>query len=68
MFPPNPSQDIHEIEHIEQFKVNKAHSEMYNKSTIPYLQWRLNTDMQKLVEVNRRKENKRDRGRRGCYL
>ena len=66
MFPPNPSQDKHDIRNREQYKVNKAHSVSYNKSTIPYLQRRLNTHMQKLAEVNRRKENRRDRGRRRC--
>ena len=59
---------MHEIRNKEPLKVNKAHPEMTNKSTIPYLQRRSNSNiyMQKLVEVNRRKENKTDRGRRGC--
>ena len=42
MFPLNPTQDTHEIRHREQFKVNKANTEYYRKSTIPYLQRRLN--------------------------
>ena len=64
IFPPNPSEDTHSIRNREHFKVNKAHTELYNKSTIPYLQRRLNMHMQKLVEINRKRLTKSERGRR----
>ena len=42
MFPLNPTQDTHEVRKREKFKVNKSTTETYKKSTIPYLQRRLN--------------------------
>ena len=42
MFPLNPTLDTHQIRKREKFKVNKARTETYKKSTIPYLQQRLN--------------------------
>jgi hypothetical protein len=47
MFPLNPTQDTHDIRNREQFKVNKANTEYYRKSTIPYLQRRLNDHFMK---------------------
>ena len=47
MFPLNPTQDTHEIRNREQFKVNKANTEYYRKSIIPYLQRRLNDHFMK---------------------
>ena len=55
MFPANPSTDTHFIRNREILKVNKTHSEYYKKSTIPYLQRRLNTHFQKLGELKRRR-------------
>ena len=55
MFPANPSTDTHFIRNREILKVNKTHLEYYKKSTIPYLQRRLNTHFQKLGELKRRR-------------
>lgn len=42
MFPLNPSEDTHEVRNREKYKVNKSHTEAYKKSTIPFLQRKLN--------------------------
>ena len=55
IFPKNPSTDTHNVRNREHFKVNKTFSEYYRKSTIPYLQGRLNNYFKKLEEVNRRR-------------
>ena len=55
IFPINPSTDTHNVRNREHFKVNKTFSEYYRKSTIPYLQGRLNNYFKKLEEVNRRR-------------
>ena len=54
MFPQNPSQDKHNVRNREKFKVNKVRSESYKKSTIPYLQMRLNSYFSKASELRRR--------------
>ena len=54
MFPLNPSQDTHTVRHREKFKVNVSHTAKYMKSTIPYLQRRLNSYAEKLKEVRAR--------------
>ena len=51
IFPNNPTQDTHNIRHREYLKVNKAHTEAYKKSTIPYLQRRLNDHLLKLHKL-----------------
>ena len=42
MFPLNPTKDTHFVRNREKFLVNKARTESYFKSTIPYLERRLN--------------------------
>jgi hypothetical protein len=64
MFPLNPSQDTHTVRHREKFLVNKSHTTKYMKSTIPYLQRRLNSYTEKLKEVRARS----DRAGRGQGL
>ena len=54
MFPLNPSQDTHTVRHREKYLVNKSHTAKYMKSTIPYLQRRLNSYTEKLKEVRAR--------------
>ena len=51
MFPPNPSTDTHNLRYREKFLVNKCHTECYRKSTIPYLQGKLNQHFQELEET-----------------
>ena len=46
-FPLNPSDDTHEIKNREHFIVNKAKTEKYSKSAIPYIQRKLNNYYQK---------------------
>ena len=58
MFPQNPSQDKNNVRDRERFKLNKARSETYKKSTIPYLQRRLNTYFSKSGEHQRRTARK----------
>jgi hypothetical protein len=53
MFPLNPSEDTHQLRDREKFLVNRAQTESYNKSTIPYLQRRLNTHFSRQEEPNR---------------
>lgn len=53
IFPPNPSTDPHNMRDREHFKVNKTLRECYNKSTIPYLQRRLNNHFSILEEKKR---------------
>ena len=62
MFPLNPVQDTHSVRNHEKFLVNKARTESYRKSTIPYLQRRLNQYTEKLLEL-RRRASKRTPGR-----
>ena len=50
MFPDNPSTDTHSVRNRDLFNVNRAHSEAYNKSTIPSLQRKLNSHFLKLAE------------------
>ena len=57
MFPENNSLDTHSIRQTEKFEVNKARTEAYKISTIPYLQRRLNSHFkkkEKLEETKRR--------------
>ena len=56
MFPLNPTQDTHFIRRREKFKVNKHHTESYKKSTIPYLQRRLNDNFEKVRNVKRSRD------------
>ena len=42
MFPLNPSTDTHMLRNREAFKVNRARTEAYKNSAVPYLQKRLN--------------------------
>ena len=42
MFPLNQSTDTHDVRNREKFHVNKAYTETYRNSTIPYLQRKLN--------------------------
>ena len=53
MFPHNPSTDTHELRNREKFKVNRSYTKCYKKSTIPYLQGRLNTHFSKVEEASR---------------
>ena len=62
MFPLNPIIDNHSVRDHEKFFVNKARTESYRMSTIPYLQRRLNQYTEKLLEVRRRAQ-KRTPGR-----
>ena len=50
IFPLNPSTDTHNVRHREKFKVNMAHTETYKKSSIPFLQWKLNEHYQQSIE------------------
>ena len=53
MFPDNPSNDTHNIRNREHFQVNKALTEGYRMSAIPYLQRKLNSYYEKLEEEKR---------------
>ena len=55
IFPLNPTEDTHLIRDREKIKVNKARTESYRNSTIPYLQRRLNIYFSK-AQVRSRKE------------
>ena len=46
----DPSTDTHPVRNRELFNVNRAHTEAYNKSTIPFLQRKLNSHFLKLAE------------------
>ena len=54
MFPLNPSEDTHDVRHREKYKVNKTHTETYQKSTIPFLQNKLNTHHSENQKARRR--------------
>ena len=54
MFPLNPSEDTHDVRHREKYKVNKTHTETYQKSTIPFLQNKLNTHHSEKLEAIKR--------------
>ena len=58
MFPLNPIQNTHSVRSHERFLVNKARTECYRKSTIPYLQRRLNEYTEKLLEMRRRAQRR----------
>ena len=58
IFPHNLSKDTHSLRHREKFKVNKCYTENYRKSTIPYIQGRLNNHFLKL-DALKRKASKR---------
>ena len=62
IFPHNPSQDTHNIRSREKFKVNRSNTETYKKSTIPYLQGKLNTYFSKKEEVKRKTAKSRKKG------
>ena len=51
IFSNNPTQDKHKIRNKEPLKISKAHTEAYKKSTIPYLQRRLNEHLLKLSKL-----------------
>ena len=42
LFPLNPSTDTHMLRNREVFKFNRARTEEYKKSAVPYLQKQLN--------------------------
>ena len=68
MFPMNESKDTHKVRHREIFKVNKAHTECYQKSSIPHMQRRLNDHFlrqEKLKEARSRAAGARRRGSMG---
>ena len=46
LFPLNPSIDTHEVRNREKYKVNGSRTEDYRKSTIPFLQRKLNEHIQ----------------------
>ena len=54
MFSLNPSKDTHLVRKREKFMVNVSRTESYKKSTIPYLQRKLNLYTEKLKEVRAR--------------
>ena len=58
MFPLNPTKDTHLVRKIEKFHVNKARTQSYFKSTIPYLQRRLNLHAEKLLELQKRRHKR----------
>ena len=49
IFPLNPSTDTQNMHNTEKFKANKCHTESYRKSTLPYIQCRLNNHFLKLI-------------------
>ena len=49
-----PSKDTHSVRKREKFMVNVSRTEGYKKSTIPYLQRKLNFYAEKLIEVRAR--------------
>ena len=55
MFPVNASQDTHLIRNREAFEVNKCYSDSYKKSAIPNLQRRLNSHMEKIEALRRKR-------------
>ena len=63
IFPLNPSLDTHNVRHMEKFKVNKARTESYKQSTIPYLQRRLNEYYEKKNKLDQGR-SRRDKARR----
>ena len=64
IFPLNPSTDTHNVRNREKFKVNKARTELYKNSTIPYLQRRLNDYYIKKDKLDQSRSRK-DQARRG---
>ena len=50
IFPLNPSTDTHDVRHRKKFKVNMAHTETYKKSSVPFLQRKLNEHYQQITE------------------
>ena len=53
MFPENEINGIIETRHKEKYKVNKANTERYKKSAIPYFQTMLNEEER--IKTNERK-------------
>jgi hypothetical protein len=53
MFPRNPSTDAHQIRYREKYQVNKSRTESYKKSSIPYLQRRLNEHQKEMERAGR---------------
>ena len=62
-FPLNPTIDTHLMRDREKFKVNKARTEAYRNSTIPFLQQKLNNYFSK-AEVLKRKQTRTGGGAR----
>ena len=62
-FPLNPTMDTHLMRDREKFKVNKARTEAYRNSTIPFLQQKLNNYFSK-AEVLKRKQTRTGGGAR----
>ena len=58
LFPLNHIQNTHSVRSHERFLVNKARTECYRNSTIPYLQRRLTKYTEKLLEVRRRAQRR----------
>ena len=48
IFPLNPSTDTHLLRHREKFQVNRARTQIYKNSAVPYLQRRLNDHFEQL--------------------
>ena len=48
--PFNPFTDTHDVRHRETYKVQRAHTETYKKSSVPFLQWKLNKQYKQITE------------------
>ena len=48
--PFNRFTDTHDVRHRETFKVQRAHTETYKKSSVPFLQWKLNKQYKQITE------------------
>ena len=57
LFPLNPSSDIYMMRNREVFKVNRARTEEYNTSAVPYLQRRLNDHFMKQSDAKQKPPN-----------
>ena len=64
MFPLNQPQDTHDVRNRENFKVNMARTEKYRKSTIPYLQRRLNTHYNNISKLRQARKKAAEARRR----
>ena len=67
MFPLNKTKDTHEIRQRETYSVNKSRTETYKRSTIPYLQRRLNEHIAKKVRLGEAKRKAAGARRRQCH-